>query len=190
MEMGRGQKSRRSRSAGVFVLSNIFIECQQAMKKLLTLCIICQPPKVLLGMKKRGFGAGRWNGFGGKVQEGEAVEGAARREVLEEAGLTTKNISEAGIINFDFQDGSSSVEVHVFTANEFEGEPMETEEMRPEWINADELPFDDMWPADRYWLPLVIQGKKIRGRFLYDKPSTQDYASVIIEKTLREVEEL
>ncbi|MEK7607017.1 MAG: DNA mismatch repair protein MutT, partial [Patescibacteria group bacterium] len=39
-------------------------------RKLLTLCFIHQSPRILLGMKKRGFGAGRWNGFGGKVEAG------------------------------------------------------------------------------------------------------------------------
>lgn len=47
--------------------------------KLLTLVLVVQPGRVLLGMKKRGFGAGKWNGFGGKVQPGETIEQAARR---------------------------------------------------------------------------------------------------------------
>lgn len=52
---------------------------QMLTSKLLTLVMVVQPGKVLLGMKKRGFGAGRWNGFGGKVQSGESIEDAARR---------------------------------------------------------------------------------------------------------------
>lgn len=47
--------------------------------RLFTLVLVVQPPRVLLGMKKRGFGAGLWNGFGGKVQPGESIEEAARR---------------------------------------------------------------------------------------------------------------
>jgi hypothetical protein len=35
--------------------------------KPLTLCMVHQDNKLLLGMKKRGFGEGRWNGFGGKL---------------------------------------------------------------------------------------------------------------------------
>ena len=158
--------------------------------KILTLCIIGRPREVLLGMKKRGFGEGRWNGFGGKVQEGERIEDAARREVLEEAGLIANKLEKVGLINFEFEDGSSPREVYVFTCQNFSGEPVESEEMRPEWFSTDSLPLDDMWPADRHWLPLVIQRKKIHGRFLYDKPSTPEYTSVIIEKTLQEVEEV
>ena len=66
----------------------------RSMKKLLTLCIIYQYPKVLLGMKKRGFGAGRFNGFGGKVENGESIEEAAKREVVEEVGLNVKSLKE------------------------------------------------------------------------------------------------
>ena len=47
--------------------------------RLYTLVLVLQPQRVLLGMKKRGFGAGRWNGFGGKVQEGETIEDGAKR---------------------------------------------------------------------------------------------------------------
>ena len=69
-------------------------------KKIFTLCIIHQHPKVLLGMKKRGFGAGRWNGFGGKVKDGESIKEAAKREVVEEVGLKVKELEKMGIINF------------------------------------------------------------------------------------------
>ena len=50
-----------------------------ASRKLLTLVFIIEPERILLGMKKRGFGAGWWNGFGGKVQSDETIEEAARR---------------------------------------------------------------------------------------------------------------
>ena len=43
------------------------------MKKLLTLCIIYHHHKILLGMKKRGLGIGRWNGFGGHLEDGESI---------------------------------------------------------------------------------------------------------------------
>src|SRR3989344_4771308 len=137
------------------------------MKKISTLCIIREQQKVLLGMKKRGFGEGRWNGFGGKVKEGEDIEGAAKREVLEEAGIEAGGMTKRGGINF-------------------EGEPAESDEMRPKWFSASEIPFDKMWPDDRYWMPLFLAGKKFQGRFLFDKPSNQEYTSRILEKELYE----
>ena len=74
------------------------------MKKRLTLCIVHDNHRILLGMKKRGFGVGRWNGFGGKVQEGESVEQAARRELMEEAGIEVNDMRERGVLNFIFAD--------------------------------------------------------------------------------------
>ena len=47
--------------------------------QLLTLVLIMKGKQVLLGMKKRGFGKGKWNGFGGKVQDGEEILDAAKR---------------------------------------------------------------------------------------------------------------
>ena len=53
--------------------------------KLLTLCLITKGDDVLLGMKKRGFGEGLWNGFGGKVSEGETIDAAGRRLIARDA---------------------------------------------------------------------------------------------------------
>ena len=72
------------------------------MKKLLTLCIIHQDGKVLLGMKKRGFGVGKWNGFGGKVEAGEAIEDAAKRELFEEVGLNALDLQKLGVLDFSW----------------------------------------------------------------------------------------
>ena len=72
-------------------------------RKILTLCVVHEHPRVLLGMKKRGFGEGRWNGFGGKVQEGETIEGAAKRELLEEAGVSLGSIERVGRLDFELR---------------------------------------------------------------------------------------
>src|SRR3990167_3060590 len=95
-------------------------------KKTLTLCFVHQGSKVLLGMKKRGFGAGRWNGFGGKVRNGETVEAAARRELKEEAGLEVLEITEMGVIDFTFENDKDILEVHIFQVPKFEGIPEES----------------------------------------------------------------
>src|SRR3989338_578814 len=101
------------------------------MKKQLTLCLVHQHPKILLGMKKRGFGAGRWNGFGGKLQEGEAIEEAAKRELMEEVGIEPLSMKKVGVIDFEFKNDPKILEVHIFKVLDFKGEPYETEEMKP-----------------------------------------------------------
>lgn len=148
------------------------------MKKVLTLCIVHNHPMVLLGMKKRGmgagfsqdkqgFGMGVWNGFGGKIEPGETIEDAARREVLEEAGLKVSNLEKMGTIDFEFIGDPQNLEVHIFKISNFEGEPKEGDEMKPQWFHINDIPFDKMWPDDKYWLPLFLEGKKFKARFVF-----------------------
>lgn len=134
-----------------------------------TLCIVYKHPQILLGMKKRGFGAGRWNGFGGKLLENENIERAAKRELKEEIGIEAQKIEKVGVINFEFENSDEMPEVHFFRVGDWSGEPTESDEMRPQWFNINELPFDKMWPDDRHWIPLFLDGKKFHGRFLFDK---------------------
>ena len=137
------------------------------MKKILTLCILHQHQRVLLGLKKRGFGAGRWNGFGGKIENGETIEDAAKRELLEEAGIVVENLEQFGTLEFSWEGKPEILEVHIFKARDFKGEPTESEEMKPQWFDVSEIPFDKMWPDDKYWFPLFLADKKFKGKFLF-----------------------
>lgn len=161
-------------------------------RKLLTLCFIHEHPRILLGMKKRGFGAGRWNGFGGKVAPGESIEEAAVRELREETGIEAEpdDLEDAGILEFEFKDsaatGGATLEVHLFrlSAGAYVGEPQETEEMRPQWFFVDEIPFRQMWSDDPFWMPLFLKGRRFRARFVFDKPSTAETNARILEKEI------
>ena len=152
------------------------------MKKILTLCLIHRQPKILLGLKKRGFGAGRWNGFGGKLAPNETVEEAAVREMREEANLEIRKMEKVGMIDFEFQGNPELLEVHIFRVDDFDGEPAESEEMRPQWFDANKIPFAEMWPDDVFWIPLFLSGKKFTGRFLFKD------SNIILEHQLIEVE--
>lgn len=137
--------------------------------KLLTLCMLREGDKLLLGMKKRGFGEGWWNGFGGKLHDGESLEQAAFRELKEESGIQAKSVKKKGILQFDFVDDNKRLEVHVFQVVEYLGEPVESEEMKPQWFPVDQLPFEKMWPDDIHWLPIFLEGHLFRGYFSFDK---------------------
>lgn len=153
-------------------------------KKILTLCIIHQHPKVLLGMKRRGFGQGRWNGFGGKVQAGESIEAAGKRELQEEAGIIAGTLEAVGIIDFEFKGNPELLEAHIFKGTDFTGTVTETEEMRPQWFPVDEIPFEEMWPVDAHWFPLFLSGKKFKGKVLYGE------GDKILEMKFSEVEKV
>jgi 8-oxo-dGTP diphosphatase/2-hydroxy-dATP diphosphatase len=146
--------------------------------KVLTLCFLRDGDRVLLGMKKRGYGAGRWNGLGGKVEAGESVEEAAKRECREEAGVEVAALERRGILHFITEGDPVRMEVHVFLATAWAGAPVETEE-RPEWHALDALPFDAMWPDDRHWFPAFAGGEYFGGTFFF---RGQD---VIIDLVLR-----
>lgn len=145
------------------------------MKKRLrnvTLCFLVKPGKVLLAMKKRGFGQGKWNGVGGKVGENETIEQATVRETKEEIGVTPTSMEKVAVIDFYFpdikEDKTWAQQVHVFFARQWQGEPTETEEMAPQWFKNTELPFESMWKDDEFWLPRVLAGDKLRGRFVFN----------------------
>ncbi|MFA6301435.1 MAG: 8-oxo-dGTP diphosphatase [Candidatus Paceibacterota bacterium] len=160
------------------------------MKKLQTVCVIRKDGKILLGLKKRGFGLGTWNGFGGKVEELETLLESVKRETREEAGIEITNVEKIGIIDFKFEDSAREIECHFFTADIEKGEPTETEEMKPQWFDIENIPYSRMWPDDKLWVPMFLAGKKFRGRFLFNKPSTTDEISKILEEELLEVSAL
>jgi 8-oxo-dGTP diphosphatase / 2-hydroxy-dATP diphosphatase len=134
---------------------------------LLTLVIVHQNDRVLLGMKKRGFGAGKINGFGGKLEPGESLIECAVRELKEESGLIAEDTEEAGRLVFKFNGYPEIMDVHIFKVRRFSGLPCETAEMAPAWYNIKEIPFGQMWPDDKFWFPYFLAGKNFKGYFLY-----------------------
>ncbi len=129
--------------------------------------IVVKDNEILLGMKKRGFGEGWYNGLGGKVRDTETIERALERECLEEAGIRVTNYEKRGLINFHFPD--KEIEVSVYAIIRYEGSPTESEEMRWEWFKIEQIPYDRMWPADRHWLPVFLEGKRFSGEVTFDK---------------------
>lgn len=118
--------------------------------------------EILLAMKKVRFGAGKWNGAGGKVEPGETYEQAAVRECQEEIGVTPLRLQKAGELHFyDLPDVEHYC--HIYTTTEWEGSLSESEEMRPQWFPLADIPYNHMWPDDKFWLPLLLAGKYFKG---------------------------
>jgi 8-oxo-dGTP diphosphatase len=132
-----------------------------------TLLFVVRNGEVLLIHKKRGLGAGKINGPGGRIDAGETPLEAAIREVREELCIEPLGVRQRGELRFQFLDGLS-LHGYVFMATDCEGEPQETDEARPLWTPIAEIPYDRMWADDRLWLPLMLEGHPVEGRFLFD----------------------
>jgi len=135
----------------------------------MTLCYIENGDQILLAMKKQGLGIGYWNGYGGKVEEGESIEDAAIREVKEEVGMTVKVLEKRGVMNFSFAGKEIQPEVHIFKVIDCEGEPQESEEMKPQWFDKTEVPYEQMWSGDVLWFPIFLEGKRFVGICHFDE---------------------
>ncbi len=136
--------------------------------KVETVSIIYNHPKILLGMKKIRFGKGKYNGFGGGVEKYESIKESAIRETLEESGILMINPLKKGEILFHFQSNEDDHQVHFFRSDKFQGTPIETNEMKPFWFHINQIPYDKMWPDDKYWLPLLLENKCFTGYFEFN----------------------
>jgi len=137
-----------------------------------TLCLLKKDNQILLAMKKRGFGVGKWNGVGGKVADGELVEEAALREMEEEINVRARkeDLEAVGNVKFFFRNKPDwNQHMHIFFVSNWLGEPRESEEMRPQWYGHSEIPFEKMWIDDAHWLPMVLSGKKIKAEFYFNE---------------------
>ncbi len=124
--------------------------------------------KICLAMKKRGFGTGKWNGVGGKVEDKETIEEATIREAKEEIGIIISKLEKIATLTFLFPHNPLWNQlVHVYWSDQWEGEPQESEEMRPDWFSIDKLPYENMWSADHIWLSHVLEGNKVVATFSF-----------------------
>ena len=157
----------------------------------LSLMLLKRDDKLLLGLKKRGFGMGKLNGTGGKVEPNESYEAGAIRETLEEVGIRVNNCTKVGQIIFKdlyFKGAPETDIMHVYLSEDFSGEAVETDEIKPQWYSLDKLPYDQMWSDDEYWLPQVLDGKKIDAFFHFNEQNvfTTYQVNIVPDKLIAE----
>ena len=139
-----------------------------------TLLFIRKEDQVLMIKKKRGLGKGKFNAAGGKLEKGETLEEGALREMKEELCIDAHSPKYVANLKFQFCDGYS-LETHVFLSYDYSGIPQETDEAIPFWFHKDNLPFSQMWEDDQYWVPQILDGQKLEGRFLFREERLLDY---------------
>lgn len=132
-----------------------------------TLMFIFRDHEVLLIRKKRGLGAGKINGPGGKIDPGESPAECAIRETREELLVEAHQPEHAGLLHFQFTDGLA-LECHVFRADQFSGSPTETDEAIPLWTPTAQIPFHEMWADDIHWFHHLTSRTPFRGFFHFE----------------------
>ena len=139
--------------------------------KLATLCYLKSNGKTLMlhrVKKENDMHEGKWNGLGGKMETGESPEECVVREVREECGLILKNLKLKGIMTFPNFDGVDDWYVFVFTANEFEGELLDSNEGNLKWIDDDKLMDLNLWEGDRIFMNWLDKEGIFSAKFIYD----------------------
>jgi len=139
-----------------------------------TLVFVISDGKILLIDKKTGFGKGKVNGPGGKLEKGEGPEDCAIRECYEELGIRVRDLRYCGQHRFQFVDGYSLL-VGVYSSGVFSGVATETVEAKPLWFPLEAIPYERMWEDDHLWLPMLIRGERFQGRWLFDGDRMLDY---------------
>ena len=132
-----------------------------------TLLFIVRDGEILLIEKKRGLGAGKINGPGGKIDPGETPLQCAVRETREELGITALRPVKHGELHFAMSD-IPDILCHVFLAYDFQGDPVETDEAKPLWCRLGDIPYERMWKDDIHWLPVLLDERSFHGRFVFE----------------------
>lgn len=145
-----------------------------------TLLFVVRAEEVLLIRKKRGLGAGKINGPGGRLDPGETPLEGALREVREEVRVEALGARKKGELFFQFVDGYS-IHVHVFRADDCVGEAGETAEAIPLWHTLETIPYDEMWADDRLWLPHLLADRPFLGHFIFDDDTMVDHRVALPE---------
>lgn len=127
---------------------------------------IVRGDEILLIEKKRGLGAGKINGPGGKIDPGETPLEAVIRETQEELLVTPIDPIKLGELHFHMSDVPHII-CHVYRADAFTGTPTETDEAVPVWTRHSEIPYDRMWEDDRHWLPFLLENRTFDGKFSF-----------------------
>ena len=146
--------------------------------KISTLCYIKQNNQTLMLhriKKENDIHKNKWNGLGGKLEPGESPEDCVKREVFEESGLIIESPNLHGVITFPKFDGIDDWIVFVYTANNFDGNLIECDEGKLDWVSDDQLLNLNLWEGDKIFIPWLTQNKFFSAKFIYDKKKLINY---------------
>ena len=138
--------------------------------KLATLCYVRKDHHTLMvhRIKKSGdMHFGKWNGLGGKIENGETPEECAIREIKEECGLFAKKMLMKGFLSFPGFSKGEDWYAFVFVIDDFEGQMIDSPEGDLQWIPDEKLLELDLWEGDRIFLKWLDKAGFFSAKFIY-----------------------
>ena len=141
-------------------VSHILIFKKGRENMLTTLCYLEKDNKYLMlhrNKKEIDINKGKWLGVGGKLENGETPEECLRREVREETGYELRNFKFRGIVTFIFEKFGKEIAeyMHLFSAKNVAGEPIECNEGVFEWVYKNKVYDLSLWEGDKIFLKLL-----------------------------------
>ena len=151
------------------------------MERLSTLCYIEQDGKYLMlhrTVKENDVNKDKWIGVGGHFEYGESPEECLLREVKEETGYRLTSWRYRGIVTFVY--GEDTVEyMSLYTADGFEGDPVECDEGELEWVDKKDIAALELWEGDKIFFRLLDMGREFFSlKLVYDRQDVLQYAAL------------
>lgn len=151
------------------------------MTKLSTLCYIERDGQYLMlhrTVKENDVNKDKWIGVGGHFEQSESPEECLLREVKEETGYTLTSWKYRGIVTFVY--GEDIVEyMSLYTADGFEGEPIECNEGQLEWVDKSRISELELWEGDKIFFRLLDEGREFFSlKLVYDTSDVLHYAAL------------
>lgn len=139
-----------------------------------SLIFVFRGDRVLLikGSPTKRLWANRYNGIGGHIEYGEDISSAAKRELLEETGLDGMMLWLCGVILVDASQ-ETGICIFVFKGEYTEGEIMDSEEGKLEWLPVDRISdfplVEDLYKLIPRVLTASVGDAPFSGRYFYDE---------------------
>jgi 8-oxo-dGTP diphosphatase len=155
-----------------------------------TRVVLCLPlvrgiddSQVLLGLKRRGFGAGRVVAPGGKIEPGESPEAAAVRELVEETSLVADAAALLPVARVYFRfpaNPAADMDCTIYLTTGFSGRAEPSAELIPGWYPVGQLPLERMWDDSALWLGRILAGERFDAlvRLAVDNESVDRFATI------------
>lgn len=146
--------------------------------KLATLLYVRHQGKTLMLhriKKQNDIHEGKWNGLGGKFEQGETPEICARRELQEECGLIAEEMTMKGILTFPLFAKGEDWYVFVFLVTRFSGELITSNEGELAWIENERVLQLPLWEGDQIFLPYLDRPGIFSGSFTYQDGKLTDH---------------